>query len=139
MEEVPVFRAAKRRKFVRSQDLSSSDSARQSTRLTPNGSSQRASDDDDGGKDENHFGIPNLIRARKHVRRPVTGVQFSTTKHGREPENELSTGPVRSDDNVDKPIDITSRFVGSTGQVVNVDKHMFVVPSMPLLTMDTFG
>ncbi|OAP65213.1 hypothetical protein AYL99_01185 [Fonsecaea erecta] len=123
MEDVPVFRAVKRRKFIRPQDSSaeSPNAASSKTNDAVTSGGLETSDDDDDG-DEG--GISSLLRARKHIRKAVTGVKFSNTKFMHGADETTGMEVVKSDQNVDKPIDITNRFVGSTGQVVNVDQHM---------------
>ena len=139
MDEMPVFRAAKRRKFARPHERSSPDPAQQLASFSRDEGGQPANDNTEVDRDGTMIGISNLIRARKNVRRPVTGVQFSTIRTPREADEGVSTALVQSDQTVDKPIDITGRFVGSTGQVVHDDKHMFVAPSRLPPNMDTVG
>ncbi len=128
MEEIPVFRAAKRRKFTRPREEIPLDSVQQPAPLDASGNLEHHDDDNEDEQRETEAGVSNLIRARKHVRRGVTGVQFSTAKAARETDPDSSRALVPLDDSLEKAIDITSRFVGGTGQVVNVDKHMFVAP-----------
>lgn len=130
MEEVPVFRSAKRRKFTRAHQEPSSPEEQVPASPGANGGAGEPVSDEIENEDEDGVAISNLIRARKHVRKPVTGVHFSTARAAREAEEDNATSTVaKSDTAVDKPIDITNRFIGSTGQVVNVDRHMFVSPS----------
>ncbi|KIW95930.1 uncharacterized protein Z519_02996 [Cladophialophora bantiana CBS 173.52] len=121
MEEIPIFRAAKRRKFIRFQQEPFEESA---TTTTPTDDAPSAGGDGTRDDDGDEGAISNLIRARKHVRKVVSGVQFSNAKVMQRADDTTSTEAARSDQIVDKPIDIVNRFVGSTGQVVNVDKHM---------------
>ncbi|KIW78453.1 hypothetical protein Z517_08289 [Fonsecaea pedrosoi CBS 271.37] len=124
MEDVPVFRAAKRRKFVRPQQGSSAESPEAASPkvvdVLSRGGNESLGDDDD----EDDGGVSSLLRARKHVRKVVSGVQFSNTKVAQQSRETTGMEVVKSDQDVDKAIDITNRFVGSTGQVVNVDQHM---------------
>ncbi|KAJ9607216.1 hypothetical protein H2200_008288 [Cladophialophora chaetospira] len=120
MEEVPVFKSAKRRKLTRTRMETSPDSAPQSASNNNNGSARANASNEDDHEDD--AVISKLIGARKNVRRPATGVHFSTTKAA--PEEDSSQAPVRLDESDEKPLDMTNRFIGSTGQVVNVDKHM---------------
>ncbi|KIW24444.1 uncharacterized protein PV07_10157 [Cladophialophora immunda] len=122
MEDVPVFRAAKRRRFARLQQ--------ETPVANPEADVSQTDDASLGGENEtlnddgNEGGISSLIRARKHVRKAVSGVQFSNTKVMQRADGDTGMEVVKSDQNADKPIDINNRFVGSTGQVVNVDQHM---------------
>ncbi|KAH0843925.1 hypothetical protein AYO21_08315 [Fonsecaea monophora] len=128
MEDVPVFRATKRRKFVRPQQGSSAESPEAASPkvvdVLSRGGNESLGDDDD----EDDGGVSSLLRARKHVRKVVSGVQFSNTKVTQQSRETTGMEVVKSDQDVDKAINITNRFVGSTGQVVNVDQHMFVAP-----------
>ncbi|OAL17902.1 hypothetical protein AYO22_11166 [Fonsecaea multimorphosa] len=122
MEEVPIFRATKRRKFARPHQESSAESpdaaALKTDDVVSSGGHETRDDDEDEG------GISSLIRARKHVRKAVSGVQFSNTKVTQRADKATEMEVIKPDQDADKPIDITNRFVGSTGQVVNVDQHM---------------
>ncbi|ETI28097.1 hypothetical protein G647_00546 [Cladophialophora carrionii CBS 160.54] len=122
MDEVPVFRGAKRRKFTRPREDTTPGSAQQPSASTGDEIAQRSYESNDNDQEETGSRIPTLIRSRKHIRKPVTGVQFTNMKAVHQ-EN-TSTELVRSDESEAKHIDITDRFVGSTGQAVNVDQHM---------------
>lgn len=127
MEEVPVFRAAKRRKHARgpSQPIPDSILSEPATPSMDQGSVDNVDSEDHGSADAD---VSTLIKARKQFRRPTTGVHFSTSK-ARLGQDDSSDGTlVKADQTVEKPIDITQRFIGSSGQVVNVDQHMFVLP-----------
>lgn len=130
MEEVAVFRATKRRKLARPNRETPSEAAHpttlKSSEIEPArlaGPDSEEQNVDDGDED---FEITNLIRARKTHRRPVVGVRFSNSKSVLEDEhrNVESAALVKADQPPDRPLDITGRFVSSTGQVVNVDQHM---------------
>lgn len=140
MVGVPVFRATKRRRFARPREETLSDSAHQAALTKAGEYAERQDDGDENVHDEAEAGVSNLIRAKKHIRRAATGVQFSTTKVTREANHDTSKALVKSDVSVEKRIDITNRFVGGTGQVVNDDKHMFVVPlAIPVLIPNAAG
>ncbi|OCT53589.1 hypothetical protein CLCR_10401 [Cladophialophora carrionii] len=131
MDEVPVFRGAKRRKFTRSREDTTPSSAQQPSASTSDEKAQRPDESNDNDQEEAGSRIPTLIRSRKHIRKPVTGVRFTNMEavhHGN-----TSTELVRSDESEAKHIDITDRFVGSTGQAVNIDQHIF----QPLPADDT--
>jgi len=134
MEEVAVFRASKRRKVARPHREASPESA---PRATPTFSEIGASKSVGSGPEQRNVGddddeveVTNLIRARKNYRKPVTGVRFSNTKDVPEDEaRNTETAMIRTDQPPEQSMDITSRFVSSTGQVVNVDRHMYEHPS----------
>lgn len=128
MEDLPVFRAAKRRKHTRVQ----SDSGQA---LSPPEATRLPEDQLDGGDDYNQEvestdkDVSSLVKARKQFRRPTTGVKFSNAKASRPGGGSgFGTTIAIADESTDRPIDITQRFVGSSGQVVDVDQHMFVPP-----------
>lgn len=134
MEEIPVFRAAKRRKHTKGPSQTLSDVITDG----PGSPSKRRSSSDNVNSEDSESddaGVMSVIKARKNLRRPTTGVHFSTSRSrpGQDDDNEGAL--VKSDQAVDRPIDITQRFVGSSGQVVNVDQHMFV-PPLPVASPD---
>jgi hypothetical protein len=134
MEELPVFRAAKRRKHTKVPSQTVPDSITVEpgslTNKQPSGDNVNSEDSDSGD-----FKVTSLIKARKTLKRPITGVHFSTSKTRLGEEDDNSGALVKADQAVDRPINITQRFVGSLGQVVNVDQHMFV-PPLPLSSPD---
>ncbi|KAK5052493.1 hypothetical protein LTR84_002357 [Exophiala bonariae] len=123
MEELPVFRAAKRRKHTKGPSQIVPDSATvepgSPSKRQPSGENITSEDSDSGDTR-----VTSLIKARKNLRRPTTGVHFSTSKTRLGEDDDNNGALVKTDQAVDRPIDITQRFVGSSGQVVNVDQHM---------------
>ncbi|KEF59984.1 uncharacterized protein A1O9_04832 [Exophiala aquamarina CBS 119918] len=123
MEELPVFRAAKRRKHVRgaSQSIPDPIPSGPNTPSIDQVSDHSVALEDNGSADAD---VPTLIKARKQFRRPATGVHFSTSKarFGQDDSNDGAL--VKADQTVERPVDITQRFVGGSGQVVDVDQHM---------------
>lgn len=133
MDEVAIFRSAKRRKFTRQplgalpEQVTLSAGIEEDQEARPSGHADPPKDED--GDDD--VDVSNLVRARRTHRKPVTGVQFSNTKamHGEKEGASSTAAMVKTDQAPGRLIDITNRFVGSTGQAVNVDRHMFVSPS----------
>jgi hypothetical protein len=129
-----VFRAAKRRKHTKgpSQTVPDSITAEPGSPpiRQPSGDNVNPEDSDSGDTK-----VTSLIKARKTLRRPITGVHFSTSKTRPGEDDDNNGALVKADQAVDRPIDITQRFVGSSGQVVDVDQHMFV-PPLPLSSPD---
>ncbi|KAK5026627.1 hypothetical protein LTS07_007561 [Exophiala sideris] len=128
-EEIAVFRATKRRKVARPHREASPDSAPPLTsklsEIEPSRSVEPGSEERNGGNDGEDPEITRLIRARKNYRRPVAGVRFSNTKSAPEDKDrEAESAMIKADQPPEQTLDITSRFVSSTGQVVNVDRHM---------------
>ncbi|KIX06033.1 uncharacterized protein Z518_04007 [Rhinocladiella mackenziei CBS 650.93] len=125
MEEAAVFRSSKRRKFARAQHVQSPESTSVALPAPAEGEATHADGDETQVENGAEVDIANLIRARKQHRKPAAGVQFSNSDSTRKTNEDNSNSPVaKADESVDKPIDITNRFIGSTGQVVNVDRHM---------------
>ncbi|EXJ89525.1 hypothetical protein A1O3_02592 [Capronia epimyces CBS 606.96] len=125
MDEVAVFRSSKRRKINRTQHERSPE-PQTLPESTPIGDGDQQGDKADAQQsDASEVDLSNLIRARKHVRKPVAGVQFSNTKttHRLDADGSQSA-TFRAEQAIDKPIDIGNRFVSSTGQVIDVDQHM---------------
>jgi hypothetical protein len=127
MEELPVFRAAKRRKHTKGPSETIPDS-NPSGPTTSSINLPSGDNVDSEGKDSDDADVSALIRARKQLRRPATGVHFSTSKARLGQDDGNDGAIVKADETVDRPVDITQRFIGSSGQVVNVDQHMFVLP-----------
>jgi hypothetical protein len=126
MDETPIFRAPKRRKLARPQRDSPPAEPSQIAPESAEIIAKHAEQQNQQGAQMDETDISNVIRARKHARRPITGVQFSTTTAARQSADDAVAPSMDPESNAEKQIDISNRFVGSTGQVVNVDRHMFV-------------
>ncbi|EXJ95474.1 hypothetical protein A1O1_00596 [Capronia coronata CBS 617.96] len=129
MDEVAVFRASKRRKVNRAQQERSPEPAALGASTPPLRVEDKQDDTDkpqNEDDDRSEVDLSHLIRARKQLRRPVAGVSFSNarTTHNRPDDDGFDSAIVKADQSVDKPLDITNRFVSSTGQVIDVDQHM---------------
>lgn len=126
-----MFRAAKRRKHTKGPSQTLSDSIPTEPESTskdqPSRDNVNSGDSDSTGAD-----VSTLIRARKPFKRPATGVRFSTSKARPGQDDDNHGVLVKADQSVDRPVDITQRFIGSSGQVVDVDQHMFVPPPCTL-------
>lgn len=116
-----MFRAVKRRKLARHHHDSPSGEG------SPKPSLDHVDDEDSmSGSTSSEADVGHIIRARNQIkRRPAIGVSFSNAKVASENEEDESTAMTKAEDNLK---DIANRFVGSTGQIVNVDRHMFVFP-----------
>ena len=107
MEDVPAFRASKRRKTA------------------PKAIKARSGE---ASEDESSS---SLIKPRSQPKTRAKGVQYSnTTAVSRNVDEESATGLAPIDDagTIQTPGGLQSRFVGSGGgsQTMNVDKHMYV-------------
>lgn len=123
MDETPLFRANKRRKFIRQ---------KQETSELNSQTEDQPSNQDISSVGDDDVDVTTLIKTRKQARPRATGVLFSQQKRfegGDEPTNTLDL--VKVDPEEERLRQISNRFVGSTGQVVDDDKHMFVFPSLP--------
>jgi hypothetical protein len=124
MEEIPVFRTQKKRKVARHRSESVED---------PSDSDNDLEAGLDSPGRTGHETQSNIIRAQKFGRRIKGGITFSAA-----PRNPASTDQnlalTAAQPAEDKIKDMSSRFIGSTGQAVDVDKHMYVSPySFPSL------
>lgn len=119
MEEVPVFRAPKRRKFAKATHAE-----------TPPESTTQVHADDDGlssevpSDDEAPAAVP---RYKKPLKSSKLGVTFTSNdrSHG---DDKSGLAPAPVDTANDRLKDVANRFVGTTGQAVDVDKHMYKSP-----------
>ena len=118
MEEPPLFRVPKRRKIARLHP--DNDEAEPSQETESNAFDQTINESDD----ENTFSI---VRARKPARKARGGINFTTTSQI-DPGQTDSMALVPADGSSDRPQDMSNRFTSSTGQVVDVDRHMYVYP-----------
>jgi hypothetical protein len=109
MDSAPVFRAPKRRKFLKS---THDDAA------GPDVDTQLESSSDDA---------VGVVRRSKTNRAPKQGMKFSNAAV-RNLEDESALALVQAEPSSEGFKDMSTRFVSSTGQVVDVDKHMYVSP-----------
>lgn len=114
MEGLPVFRAPKKRKLVQTRR------GDEETSTPPLKDSNAATTEGDTADE-----IANVIRVRKPNSIARTGIKFSDTvrSHG---DGGETTALVPIHSSSDKLTDMANRFIGSTGQVVDEDKHMYV-------------
>ena len=124
MDEAPIFRAPKRRKVIKPTFDSSIPSPNQispgSSQLTNTVNTHFVSDDDDSAK---------VVRGQRHHAGRKAGIHFTASSHREESADAHLTALVSSEaPPPPKIVDIPNRFVNSSGQVVDVDKHMYVVP-----------
>jgi hypothetical protein len=111
MEDAPVFRVPKKRKVIQPRhDIENKDRPLEETETT----------DGDGHEEPTH-----VARARKQFRNARGGITFSTASRPTDASDE-SWALIQQETSSDKLRDLSNRFVGSTGQVVDVDKHMYV-------------
>jgi hypothetical protein len=119
--EETVFRPAKRRKFARAQRPSEDEEL-------------EAGRGDVGSLDNNRDisrpGVVDILRSRKTKGRRY-GIEFSNARaRSSEP---TSTEIAVVDPDAERMKAISDRFVAHSGQVIDVDKHMFVSPSLEML------
>ena len=116
MEELPTFRAPKRRKFAKfapARRPSSAPPLAQGDNDRPDADSTNSGTDDDNVQ----------FQVRKAFRPSKLGVSFTSNAPAqREESNGLAIVP--TDTTSDRLKQVTDRFIGTTGQVVDVDKHM---------------
>ncbi len=133
--EPALFRPNKRRKFQWSRTRTEDEVADIEVESAAPETSER------NGQDANAPAIAEILKMRKAQRNRRHGVEFSNARTNISSEDAVSTSLTTVDPQPDKLRAISDRFVGHTGQVVDVDKHMFVLPStslVHLLLRDTY-
>ena len=120
--EPALFRPNKRRKFQRARPRTEDEDNRTEV------ASSAAETQERNGQGAEAPAIAEILKSRKAQRNRRHGVEFSNARTNKPSENSVSTSLTTIDPQVDKLRAISDRFVGHTGQVVDVDKHMFVLP-----------
>lgn len=116
--EATAFRPAKRRKYTRNRRASDGDEL--GSRLVDTA----APDNDPEGV---IAPVTNILRLRKHKIRKH-GIEFSNTRTLVSEPSPSSTDLAIIDADAERIKAISDRFVAHSGQVVDVDTHMFVFP-----------
>ncbi len=118
-----AFRPAKRRKFTRNRRASDSQESESQGVNT-------ASPESNTGAASVH--VSDILRLRKNKSRKV-GIEFSntTTRNSEPPPS--STDLATDGEGGERLKAISDRFVTHSGQIVDVDKHMFVFPPIMLV------
>ena len=125
----PLFRPSKRRKIFRKRqgDENEEDGAQPT--------SPRVADDDSVARSaspSDSLDISEVIKVRRHNKSRGVGVAFSSTSSRPTTTTSVAETDTRTHDDAPRLQGIEDRFITHTGQVVDVDKHMFVSPpSMP--------
>jgi len=114
MEDTAIFRPAKRRKFLRQNAARNEEEAD-----TPQANVHSEQDSEEPG-------VASILKLRQLQRSRMGGVQFSNAKLQNMTDDCASTALVPAEATADRLQTITDRFVGHSGQVVDVDKHMCV-------------
>lgn len=119
--EATAFRPIKRRKFTRNIRASETNDS-QIRRLD-------IDSPDDDGLDAIDIPISDILRLRKTKTRR-NGIEFSNTRprNSESPLPSTSTDITLIDPDTQRMKAISDRFVAHSGQVVDVDRHMFVLP-----------
>lgn len=120
MEDVAIFRPSKRRKFIRHGPLTEDDVG------APQLDSQATHTHSEHVADAEDSNVGAILKLRRQQRLRTGGVQFSSSKLAATDDGADSTALVRADNPTDDLKGIADRFVGHSGQVVDVDKHMCV-------------
>ena len=118
MDDIPIFRAPKRRRFnkpaTQAEDNPTIDTF---TLVSPDHSAS------ENANDENK---PAVIRAQRQSASRKTGISFSASTRAGQFNRPDAMALIPSDAPSPPMTDIPSRFVNPGGQVANVDKHMYV-------------
>ncbi len=113
-----TFRPAKRRKFTRDRRISDGQESKPQPvdTASPESSASTAA-----------VHISDLVRLRKNKSRK-TGIEFSNTRTRSSEPPPSATDLATDGDDEERLKAISDRFVTHSGQIVDVDKHMFVFP-----------
>lgn len=125
-EHSPLFRPAKRRMFQR---------ARRSTEdrdINVGLASLESASREAAEHSLDEPALTEILRRRKTSKNRRQGIEFSTPKPSTASEPTMSISLTTIEPQVDRVQAISDRFVGHTGQVVDVDKHMFVLCPGPI-------
>ncbi|EEP76074.1 conserved hypothetical protein [Uncinocarpus reesii 1704] len=127
--EEPVFHQAKRRKFIRRRPStppgdSQSDAQELPAQHTPEDLSPPAAPTPED--DDQTVPIAKIVRARKGLKSRRPGIEFSTGSrwNSENTPQPSSAASVANDTEASRLGGISDRFVGLTGQRVDVDRHM---------------
>jgi Hepatocellular carcinoma-associated antigen 59 len=123
-EEATAFRPAKRRKFTRNRRASESDE------LIPDPAETGSPNND---PEVVHAPVSDIVRLRKSRPRK-NGIEFTNTRARSSEPPPQSADRTVLDADTERIKAISDRFVAHSGQVVDVDRHMFVL----LFTRSTF-
>lgn len=131
MDEGSSFRPAKRRKFLRKrQDVEGSESALAPFRppevsaIQSDVESHAINQEPHGGKE---ISVAEIMRLRKLNRSRKGGIEFSTTTSKLHDATPSITTLALRDAEEQRFTAIADRFTPHSGQVVDVDKHMYVL------------
>ncbi len=117
-----AFRPAKRKNFTRNRRASDSQESEPQAVDTD-------SPESNSGTASLH--VSEILRLRKNKSRKI-GIEFSNTRtRGSEPPPS-STDLATDGEDGERLKAISDRFVTHSGQIVDVDKHMFVIPPIML-------
>lgn len=121
MEPLPVFRAPKRRRFTKPLQAERPSSA---PPLTQADNNEPSSDEERSGGEAD----ANVSLLRRPTKHPKAGVSFtSNVRASDEGSHDLALMP--ADTSSERLKNMANRFIGTTGQVVDVDKHMYGLSS----------
>src|ERR1700722_10588610 len=116
--DAALFRPAKRRKFQRPKRANEDQDVNAPLTSPDKEQSNHTSDAP---------ALTKILKLRKANRNRRQGIEVSTTKTVVEAEPSMSNSLTTTEPQADRLRAISDRFVGHTGQVVDVDKHMFAL------------
>lgn len=120
--DTALFRPNKRRKFQRARPRTQDGDSKVEVASPDQQNSTSPGDEAEGPA------IASILKLRKQQKPRQRGIEFSNTRTNTVEEATTSSSLTLREPQPDKLRAITDRFVGHTGQVVDVDKHMFVLP-----------
>ena len=122
-----MFRQAKRRKFLRQYTTKDDEDEQGPSQIEP------PTEEDHPGHDtmSNELAISSVLRLRRQQKSRSGGVHFSNSRSAAATEDVAdATALVLAEPPPENLKGIADRFVGLSGQVVDVDRHMCVMPSI---------
>ena len=122
-----MFRPAKRRKFLRQHTTKDDEDEQETSQIEP------PTEEDHPGHDtmSNELGISSVLRLRRQQKSRSGGVHFSNSSRSAAATEDVAdaTALVLAEPPPENLMGIADRFVGHSGQVVDVDRHMCVLSS----------
>lgn len=118
-----MFRSAKRRKFTK--QLGPRARGDEDDVDSPPGDSQAAHPGPEHHASSEDSTMSSILKLRRQQRSRTGGVQFSNSRSAAMEDVAGSTALVPVENLTDNLTGIADRFVGHSGQVVDVDKHIF--------------
>lgn len=126
----PIFRPAKRRKFIRRRQDEGDDTNPDTVTATSTPDQTVATNKDqtttEPNDNEETTNSPNLVRLRRPNPARKGGIGFSATSRLGQEGGSRSNSVIPGDPEKERVQAMADRFTGNSGQTVDVNKHMYV-------------